>query len=184
MGQELLVVGGDGGEFVRALSDGSWENLAVDLGGGLGGLDLLGGSVVDQTLLGLAVLSGEEDELGLVGVKSINVKLELLGGGGGSALIDGDSDSAGEGGRETSLLEFTEGEAAAIPDLSSISARARGNDGSQLLDGSGEHSFALCSSLIESDSLLAWLVEVNSDSGLPVLAEMYVWDDVVVLDHC
>ena len=32
--------------------------------------------------------------------------------------------------------------------------------------------------------LSPWLIEVHSDSCLPVLAEMYVWDDVVVLDHC
>jgi len=125
VGQVLLVVGGDCSEGIGGLSDGSWENLAAGLGGSLSGLDLFDGGVVDQTLLGLAVLSGEEDELGLVGSKSINVKLELLSRCGGSAVIDSDSDSAGEGGRETSLLEFTKGEAAAIPDLSSISASAR-----------------------------------------------------------
>ena len=53
-----------------------------------------------------------------------------------------------------------------------------------MLDGTGEHFTAFLLSALHSSQLFSWLVEVDSDSSLPVFAEMYVWDDVVVLDHC
>jgi len=99
-------------------------------------------------------------------------------------VVDSDSDSAGEAGAQTSGLEFDESEATAVSDLAGVPASARGNDRSEFLDGSGEHFAAFLLSALHSSQLLRWLVEVDSDSSLPVLAKMYVWDDVVVLDHC
>ena len=68
--------------------------------------------------------------------------------------------------------------------LCGVPSGAAGHDGSELLDGPGEHFTAFLLSALQSSELLRWLVEVDSDARLPVLAEMYVWDDVVVLDHC
>ena len=184
MSVDLLHVGGDGLELVLGSGDGSWKDLAGDLVACGSGRHLSGGGVVDQTLLGLAVLSGEEDELGLVGVETLSVKLELLLASGGSSVVDRDADGASEGGAEAGGLELSQSEATAISDLASIPAGARGHNRSELLGGPGEHFTAFLLSALQSSELLRWLVEVDSDARLPVLAEMYVWDDVVVLDHC
>ena len=147
VGVNLLHVGGDLLELVGGDRDSLGENLTGDLVGGGGRLDLLGGGVADESLLGLAFSSGEEDELGLVGVESLNVELELLLAGGGSSVVNRDADGTGEGGAQTGVLELDESEATAISDLTGVLARARGDDGSQLLDGHGEHSLGLTLSL-------------------------------------
>lgn len=184
----LLVLSGDSGELIGGLGDGAGKDMAGDLVGSGGGLDLLGGGVIDETLLGLALTSGEEDQLGFVRVESLSVELELLLGGGGASVVNGDAHSACEASAQTSGLELSEGEATAVSDLTGVPAGAGGDNGAELLDGAGEHFFCFPFSLLESDELLGGLVEVNSESlhsgSLPVLAEMYVWDDVVVLDHC
>ena len=88
-----------------------------------GGLDLLNGGVVDETLLGFALLSGEEDELGLVGVESLDVELELLVAGRGPSVVDRDSNSGGEASAKASTLKLSESEATSVPDLAGIAAR-------------------------------------------------------------
>ena len=124
MGIDLLHVGSDGLVLVLRGGSGSWENLSGDLVGGIGRGDLLGGSVVDQTLLGLALLSWEEDKLGFVRVESLNVELELLLASGGSSVIDRDADSSGEFLAEASALKLGEGEAASISDLACVATSA------------------------------------------------------------
>jgi len=99
-------------------------------------------------------------------------------------VVDSNANGAAEGGAELSGLDLGESEATAISDLTGVPARAGRNDGSELLDGPGEHFASFLLSALHSSQLLRWLVEVDSDTRLPVLAEMYVWDDVVVLDHC
>ena len=180
----LLHVSSDSLELVLNDGDGLGEDLAGDLVGCGSRSNLSGGRVVDETLLGLTVTSWEEDELGLVGVESLSVKLELLLAGGGASVVDGDTNGAAESGAELSGLDLGKSEATAVSDLTSVPACAGGDDGSQLLDGSGEHFAGFLLSALHSSQLLRWLVEVDSDTCLPVLAEMYVWDDVVVLDHC
>jgi len=88
MGAECLHVGGDSGKLVLTLSSASWHDCSGGLVVGGGRLALVGGRVVDETLLDLAVLSGEEDELCLVLVESIDVQLELLLTGGGASVVD------------------------------------------------------------------------------------------------
>jgi len=78
MSTAFLELLGDSGELVGGDGGDSGEDSTGWLGGGGSRLALLGGGVVDQTLLDLAVLSGEEDELGLVGVESLRVELLLL----------------------------------------------------------------------------------------------------------
>ena len=180
----LLHVGGDGLERILVRSGCSGENLSADLIAGGGRLNLGGGGVVDETLLGLAVLAWEEDQLGLVGVETLSVQLELLLARGRSPVVDSNSNGAGEAGTEASSLELSEGEAPAVSDLAGVPARAGRDDRSELLDGAGEHFAAFLLSALQSSELFSWLVEVDSDSSLPVLAQVYVWDDVVVLDHC
>ena len=180
MGVRLLHGGGDLLELVRRDNDGSGENLSW----GLNGVGASVGGVVDESLLGLAFLSGEKNELGLVGTESFDVELELLLAGGGSSVINSDADSAGEGGAQTGLPELDESETTAISDLAGVSARAGGDNRSQLLERRGEAELASSLSLKNSDVLLGSLVEMDPDSSLPVFAEMNVWNDVIVLDHC
>lgn len=181
----LLLVGlGNRGKFdLGSLADDGQRDTG-DLGGGGGGFELLSGGVVDFTLLGLVFTSGEEDKLALVGVKSCDVQLELLLAGAGSSVINGDSDSLGKGGGELGTLEFSEGEAAAVAHLTGVLAGGLGDNGTECLGGSGEDAGSLSNSILVSLDLLSRLVEMSLGSHLPVLAEMDVDDNVVVLDHC
>ena len=124
VGAAFLELLGDSGELVALDGGNSGEDLTGSLGGGSSRLALLGGGVVDETLLDLAVLSGEEDKLGLVGVKSLDVELLLLLAGASSSVINRDADSAGESGAETSGLKLVNGEATAVPDLTGVLASA------------------------------------------------------------
>jgi len=181
----LLLVGlGNRGKFdLGSLAD-DGQGDTGDLGGGGGGFELLSGGVVDFTLLGLVFTSGEEDKLALVGVKSGDVQLELLLAGAGSSVINGDSDSLGKGGGELGTLEFSEGEAAAVAHLTGVLAGGLGDNWTECLGGSGEDAGSLSNSILVSLDLLSRLVEMSLGSHLPVLAEMDVDDNVVVLDHC
>ena len=181
----LLLVGlGNRGKFdLGSLAD-DGQGDTGDLGGGGGGFELFSGGVVDFTLLGLVFTSGEEDKLALVGVKSGDVQLELLLAGAGSSVINGDSDSLGKGGGELGTLEFSEGEAAAVAHLTGVLAGGLGDNRTECLGGSGEDAGSLSNSILVSLDLLSRLVEMSLGSHLPVLAEMDVDDNVVVLDHC
>jgi len=76
--KEFFVIGSDGLELVFDSSSSSGENSAGDLVGGGAGLDNLSGGVVNKTLLNLTILSGEENELRLVSIKSFNIELKLF----------------------------------------------------------------------------------------------------------
>jgi len=186
--QNLLVICSDSSEHISGLDDSAGQHLSDDLIGGGGGLDLLSGRVVDQTLLGLAFTLGEEDEFGFVRVESLSVELELLLACGSASVVNGDAHSSCESSAKFSSFQLSESESAAVPDLTSILASHRRDDRSELLNGSGEHFFSLPFSALMSSKLLCWLIEVSCDSVdttvLPVLAQMDVWDDVVVLGHC
>ena len=175
---------GDLGKFDGASSLGNRQSVAGHLVGGGGGLELLGGRVVDLALLGLVLASGENNQLALVSVQSGDVQLELLLTGAGSSVINGDSDSLGKGGGELGTLEFSEGEAAAVAHLTGVLAGGLGDNRTECLGGSGEDAGSLSNSILVSLDLLSRLVEMSLGSHLPVLAEMDVDDNVVVLDHC
>lgn len=174
----------NGSEFLGLLSASDGKNSSGHLLAGGGGLELLSGRVVDQTALGLALTTWEEDELRLVRVESLNVELQLLLGGVGSSVINGDADSASEIGGETGMLQFVEGEAAAVSDLASVAAGRRRNNWAEFLDWARESAGGLCDSTLVSSKLLGGLIEVALCSTVPVLSEVDVCYGVVVLDHC
>lgn len=180
----LLVLFGDGTEFNSSLLALEGHGDAGDLVGGGGTLELLSGGVVDETLLGLVLTAGEHNKLGLVGVQSRDVHLELLLAGAGSSVIDGDADGACESGGKLGSLQLLEGEATAVADLTGVLAGGLGHDGSEALGGAGEDARCLCDSILVSLDLLSGLVEVSLGSLLPVLSQMHVDDHVVMLDHC
>lgn len=176
----VAVVGTDGSESVEnllllvSLADGGELDLGNlfddghgdtgDLGGSGSGLELLSGGVVDLTLLGLVLASGEDDELALVGVKSGDVHLELLFAGASSSVINGDSDSSGPCGGKLGTLKFSEGEATSVAHLAGVLAGGLGDDGTKSLSGSGEDTGSLSNSILVSLDLLSRLVEVSLGS--------------------
>lgn len=99
-------------------------------------------------------------------------------------MVNGDAHSSCKLSAKFSSFELSESESAAVSDLTSIFASHRRDDRSELLNGSGEHFFGFPFSALMSSELLCWLIEVSFDSALPVLTQMDVWDDVVVLGHC
>lgn len=108
LGQAVTLDLGDGllGESVLD-REGSADVSGVALGlalrgeGGLGGVDLLSRRV---ELLELTALAGEEDETGLVVLKAVDVGDERLLGVVDTAVVNGDTDGAGELGGDTSFL--------------------------------------------------------------------------------
>lgn len=80
-------------ELDNVLDGQSSGGAANNVLSGLGGLDVLGGSI---TLLGLAVAAGEEDEALPVLLETLNVGLEALLGKVLTAGVDRDTDGAGK----------------------------------------------------------------------------------------
>ena len=151
-----------------------WENAAGDLVLGSSGLELLSSRVVNLVLLWLVSAAWEEDDLGLVRVKSLNVELELLLAGVGSSVIDGDSNSAGEASRKFSSLELIESESTAVSNLTGVAASAGRDDWAELLNWAWEFATGFFLSALISSELLGRLIEVAFRSALPVLSEMHV----------
>lgn len=149
------------------------------------GLEHLSGGVGNETLLGLELSLGEHDKLASVGLKSGDVLLELLLGGAGPSVINGDAELSGLLNGDTSGLELLESEATAEADLTSILAGRLGDDGPKGMSRSGEDAGSLGDSILVSLGLLSRLVEVALDAvSLPMLAKMHVDNHIVMLDHC
>ena len=162
---------------------GERQESTLGLLAGSGRLELLGGGVVDLTLLGLTFSAGEQDELVLVLVEALSVGFQLFLASVGSSGINSNTNSFGESGRDASSLEFLLSETTSISDLAKILAGGAVHHGSELLEGTRESSSGLGSAHLSSSLLVGRLVEVSSDSSLPMLAEVNVGDHVVVFDH-
>jgi len=192
---ELLVGtgethGGEGTEVLHLLSNGlrtdksvsvTLERNDVLLGALSGGVEVsLGGVTLDR----LGVLLGEEDELALEGLETINVELERLGAAVLAAVIDGDADGARDGAGDTSLLQLIEGEAAADAHLVVVARGRRVHDGAQETGGgTGEVLGGLLLAVKTAALVASRLVEPGLDQLLPVLLVVPVGQDVVVLDR-
>lgn len=86
------------------------------------GLELLSGGVVNLTLLGLVLASGEENKFALVGVESCDVHCKLFLAGAGSSVINGDTNASGKGGAQSSALKFCESKSFSEAHLTSVLA--------------------------------------------------------------
>lgn len=179
----VLVLLGDLSELDSFNLLGNGQSVASYLMSSCSRFELLGGSVVDQTLLGFVFASWEQDKLALVGVESSDVQLELLLTGARSSVINGNSDASGESSCQTGVFDFRKGEAATVANFTSILASGRRDDWTEALGWSGEDAGGLCNSILVSLDLLSWLIEVCFGSSLPVLAKVDIDDHVVVLDH-
>ena len=153
---------------------GDWElvdsRVIILLEVGQGGSRLSG--IVDGSLLRLTILSGEQNELGLVGGESSDVEVLHLSRLVASSLVDGDTNRSGESGGETGLFDFLKGETSSELGLGCVLLSASMNNRSQKTEGSRRDGGGLLSSLITSNLLMSGLVEEAFDTPHPVLSEM------------
>lgn len=182
---DLLEFGGDLDSLNGVIGSSTWEESSRWLSAGGGGLELVSGGIIDLSLLRLAFNARPEDELILVSVQSLNIELKGVIVSVGSSVIDADSDGSSEAGAKSGSFELEKSETTAISNFACIPAGLGSDNGSQLLDRSWEESSSLVLSASVTTELGSGLIVMSMVllSG-PVLAEMYVWDDVVVLDHC
>ena len=107
-GAELLHLGGDGLGANEGVGV-ALERQDVLLGALSGGLELgLGGVTLNR----LGVLLGEEDELALEGLETIDVELEGLGAAILAAVVHGDADGARKSAGDAGFLQLIESETA------------------------------------------------------------------------
>lgn len=81
-----------------------------------------------------------------------------------------------------SYLQFKKCETSSSSCSSVILIRRALNDWPQSVDWSRSNTGGFCESCCSSSVLSGWLVEVDSNSSLPVLVEVVVRDLVIVLD--
>ena len=156
---------------------------------------LLAGGV---TLLGLTLL-GEDNQLSLELLDSVNVGgnslLVLV----SASLVNSDTDGSSELHGNTSLLELNGGEAATLADLEVVSLGGRNNNWSQQTGNrSGENSGGLSLTSQSSGLMTSWLVEPGSNISVMlrnntkadsfkityVLLEVNIGQHVVSNRHC
>ena len=151
----------------------------------VGGSDLLSGlELLSRDLAGLDLLgvSGQEDELRLVLLELADVDLESLNRLVLSAGINGNADRQGLGVDDAGSLELLARETAASTDLAVV-LDGVGTDGrSQQVQRSGSNGSSLLSTSSSSAGLLTGLVQVDTDTLLPVLSEVVLNNGVVLLD--
>ncbi|GMS98549.1 hypothetical protein PENTCL1PPCAC_20724, partial [Pristionchus entomophagus] len=188
----VLLVGSDATEvavhldLLLGVGDSAGSLLVDDLGEGKDGSAELSG---DLELFGLAVsllgggqLLGEEDELSLVSLQTLNVGFLRLEGLVSSAVVNRDSDSAGIDLADAGLLELIKGESTSEANASVVSL-GDATDGRSEETGDGTRgNLGSLSNTGETSALLAGgLVEPGLDSHFPMLAEVRIGDHVVPL---
>jgi len=180
LGWGALLLSGD-----LALSDGIgiWSNGEGGGNDGLGsGSEVLSARV---TLLWLADLAGEKDEFRAVGLETLDVGSEGWDGVVDTAVVDGDTDSAGESRGDLSSLQLLQGETPPGTDTAVVLDGWASDNWPQLVDWAGGNGGSLGDPGISPAELTAWLVKVCADASLPLLSEVVVWDLLIVLDgHC
>jgi hypothetical protein len=184
---ELLVDLGSLHFLGQRLNLASWSNLwkSEYTGGSVLGsrFNLLGGGVVDLTLLDLTSVEWEKDELGLIVGQSLHIGvlhiLRLV----VSSVVDGDSDSLGEGWGKFSQLELLKSEAFAELNLTLVFSSLSLNQWSQLGEWSWEDGLGFSGSVIGSYLLVGDLVEIAFNSSGPMLSQMRALKDIIVFYH-
>lgn len=85
---------------------------------------------------------------------------------------------------ECMYLELINSETTTVSCPTVVSDGGGVDEGLQLVDGAGEESGGLPQPPLLAGLLLAWLVEPELDTPVPLLVEVYVGYDIVVLHHC
>jgi len=177
----LLHLVGEGLDLASLVHGGKGDDSLLLALGGL--LELIGGGVVDLSLLGLSGDSGEKDQLLLV----LGESSDILGLSFGvlvvSSMVNSNSDGSGEGGGESGLSALSEGESSSELDLGSVLSSLSEDGGSKFADGGDSEGGGLGISLLGSNLLVGGGVEEALDSSHPVLSKMGTLKDVVVFYH-
>jgi hypothetical protein len=100
-----------------------------------------------------------------------------------TAVVDSNANGRGLLGVDTCSFEFSEGETTARTDLDVVLLRLAAHNGTEHANGAGSHRFGLGRSGGTALLFLDGLIKVGLDEPLPILAEVRVWNDVVVFDH-
>jgi hypothetical protein len=124
----------------------------------------------------------ENNELGGVLLESLGVLVEGLVALVGAAVVDGDTYRGGVLGSEASSLDLGQGETSSGSDASVVPNSLAPDDGSQGLSGAGSDGGSLGLAGESAALLLASLVQPGLYTALPILAEVCVRQNVVVLD--
>ena len=98
-------------------------------------------------------------------------------------MVNSDADGSGEGRADLGLGELLERETSSVSDLGRIPSSRAIHQGSQQLNRSGEHSGSLCLSVVRSSLLVSGLIEPALHEARPELAEVSVWELIIVLNH-
>lgn len=137
------------------------------------------------TLLWLTELAGEEDELRAIGLETLDVGSEGWDGVVDTAVVNGDTDCAGESSGNLSSLQLLQAETPAGTDTAVVLDGWASDNWPQFVDWAGSDSSSLGDPGISPAELTAGLVEVSADASLPLLSEVVVGNLLIVLDgHC
>jgi hypothetical protein len=190
----LAISVGDLSSSDSQLGSLDWDDILVSILGNVG--ELLTSGI---TLLSLAVLLGEDNELSLEFLDSVNVGSKSLLVLVSASLVNSDTDSASELGWDTSLLQLSRSETATLANLEVVSLSWRNNDWSEETgDWSWENSSSLSLTSQSSGLMTSWLVEPGSNISVMlridrnikqisltyVLLIVSVWQHVVSNRHC
>ncbi|KAF0724285.1 hypothetical protein Ae201684P_003174 [Aphanomyces euteiches] len=172
---------------LQGFRDGGGRHFLGRTGNGEDSTDVLGHVLgffhlgVTSLRLG-STLAREQDQLGLVRLQALHIRLERFDRLVGAAVVDRDTNRQGLLARDTGFLQFVQGETTASAHFRAIldrravhgraqetSSRTRGNGGSLSLASQA------------AGLLLRGLVKPRLDAVLPILMEVAVRDHVVVL---
>jgi len=151
------------------------DRLRRDLGGDV---HLLLGGI---SLLRFAQFLREEDEFRLVLLETLNILLKRFNALVAPTVVDRDADRSGEILVETGGLDLLQGKAATETLLLVVFDGRAPNDGPEGGRGSGRHTRSLDLSGLGASDLPRRLVKPRLDAILPILLEMGVLNDVIVL---
>lgn len=126
----------------------------------------------------------EDDQGVLVFLESGDVGFVGLGGSVDSSWVDSNANGSGVFWRVADGLQFRDGETSTSSDLSVVFDSWASDDRSQQVDWLWSNLGGLGGSGRSSGGLLTGLVQVDSDSFLPVLSEVVLKNWEVLVDSC
>lgn len=142
--------------------------------------------IVDETLLDLSFLLGEQDQFGDVGLQSSLIQIQRFLALVSSSMIDRDTHGAGEGNSESGGLDFFQSKAlnsrnySALFDLAVVSHSGATDDGSEGFSRSREQLGGFSFSSVKSSLFTSRLVEPGSHKTLPVFSEVNIGNDIIM----
>ena len=129
------------------------------------------------TLLGLLSVAGEDNEAGLVGLQTLNVKSLALLAQVSPSVVNNDTNSAGLLATDSSLLQLSKSETAAFPDLAVVTNGLSTDSGAEEVKRADTKASGLLLAGLATANLAAGLVKPCTNTDLPVLAEVVLVED-------